>query len=280
MERGDAAGEIADAHLLEAGILHHASQLALRREAADALGKILIGVTISGHHRSESGQHGEGIEVIERAQQSGLDPAELEAEEPAARLQNAPRLGERRLDMRHIAQPEGDGVGVDAGVADGQALGITAYPFDAGEVTAIDGAVAAAAQHALGEIAHDGARAAAGTIEEALRDVAGPAGDVEQKLPGTRAEPVDELRLPQAMDAAAHEIVHEVVAVGDAVEDLPHQMRLLLGVDPAIAEIRLAACLAARHVLQHSAAHPWSATRPMPELPEVETVKRGLETRM
>jgi formamidopyrimidine-DNA glycosylase len=63
-------------------------------------------------------------------------------------------------------------------------------------------------------------------------------------------------------------------------EDLPHQMRLLLGVDPAIAEIRLAACLAARHVLEHSAAHPWSATRPMPELPEVETVTRGLAMRM
>src|SRR5260221_636781 len=57
-------------------------------------------------------------------------------------------------------------------------------------------------------------------------------------------------------------------------------MRFLLGVDPAIAEIRLAACLSARHVLQHSAACPWSATRPMPELPEVETVRRGLAMRM
>src|SRR6185503_8683706 len=113
-----------------------------------------------------------------------------------ARTQHAARLGERRGDVRDIAQAERDGISIDAAIADRQTLGIAAQPLDAGEAAPIDGAVAAAPHHALIDVADHGARAAAGAIEEAEGDVAGAAGDVEQRLARARIEPRHQLALP------------------------------------------------------------------------------------
>src|SRR3546814_2617462 len=54
---------------------------------------------------------------------------------------------------------------------------------------------------------------------------------------GARAQPVDEGGLPQPVDAARHQVVHQVVAVGDGVEDLPDKARLLVVTHFAEAEM-------------------------------------------
>src|SRR6185437_2087230 len=102
-------------------------------------------------------------------------------EEAAPRLQDAPRLGERRVEPRHVAQPEGDRIGIDAARRDRQPLGIAAQPLDAGDAATVDGAVAADAQHRLVDVADDdgAALALAAAAEDGERDVAGAAGDVE-----------------------------------------------------------------------------------------------------
>ena len=73
--------------------------------------------------------------------------------------------------------------------------------------------------HLLVNIADNGAGAGPGLFEEAGGDVAGSAGNV-QKREGLRAfgrgEHGHELVFPQPVQAAGHQIVHQVVAAGDA----------------------------------------------------------------
>src|SRR3981189_1471155 len=99
------------------------------------------------------------------------------------------------------------------------------------------------------------------------------------------------LGLPPAVDAGAHQIVHQIVAPGDAVEYRTNQRGLVGFRHPAKAEIGLSSrglarigvmpCLALTHragrlvlFVRHWAHHyePYPSDKPMPELPEVETV--------
>ncbi len=108
---------------------------------------------------------------------------------------------------------------------------------------AIDGAVAADLEHGRCDVADDDVAGGAGPLDDAEGDVAGAAGDVEHRLAAPRVEPVDELALPQPVDAAAHQVVHHIVAAGDAGEDAAHESRFFALGDLAVAEIgRLFAC--------------------------------------
>ena len=56
-------------------------------------------------------------------------------------------------------------------------------------------------------------------------------------MPGRGREPRHHLPLPEAMDAAAHQVVHQVVAAGDPVEEVADEARLLVLADAAEAEV-------------------------------------------
>ena len=105
-------------------------------------------------------------------------------------------------------------------------------------------------------------------------------------MPGRR-EPGDEGILPQAVDAARHEVVHQVVAAGDRVEDVVDQLLLVGGLDLAEAEGGPLAVALALFFCLHAASNSpsrgeglsspsFQLGEPVPELPEVETVRRGL----
>ena len=103
----------------------------------------------------------------------------------------------------------------------------------------------------------------------------------------------DEVALPQPVQAARHQVVHQVVALGDGGKDLIDEA-LALGLGDGAEAERCAvfpwafACVVAIlfHISQNSRARPTALSsahlsvnmRPseMPELPEVETVRRGL----
>jgi hypothetical protein len=78
-------------------------------------------------------------------------------------------------------------------------------------------------------------------------NIAGAAGDIEQTLARTRLQRGHHLALPPAVDTGAHQIVHQVVAPGNAVEDRAHQRRLLVPRHPAEAEIGAATCVFVAH---------------------------------
>ena len=126
VEGRDAAGEVAIARPLQPGGGHARRQLLLRRKAADALHQIDIGVPVARHDPPHPGQDAEGIEIVELLQQRQDHLAEFQAEETPAGPQHAARLGQGLVDLGDIAQPEGDGIGIDAAVGQRQGLGIPA----------------------------------------------------------------------------------------------------------------------------------------------------------
>ena len=78
--------------------------------------------------------------------------------------------------------------------------------------------------------------------QRAKGDVARAAGNVEKgERRGTlgRGKPGDEVVLPQPVEAARHQIVHQIVARRDPGEDLVHEALLRLLADPGEPE----ACL-------------------------------------
>ena len=102
---------------------------------------------------------------------------------------------------------------------------------------AVPGALAAFVHHPLARVVDDDAALTFHRLPDPARDVAGAAGHVENGHAGAGREPGHHLPLPQAMDAAAHQVVHEVVAAGDPVEQVADEPRLLVLADAAEAEI-------------------------------------------
>ena len=85
------------------------------------------------------------------------------------------------------------------------------------------------------DVADDGLKARAGRLGGAERDVAGAAGDVEQRkrrIAARRIERVDHQVFPDPMQAARHQVVHQVVALRHAVEDVVHQRLLVARAAP------------------------------------------------
>jgi hypothetical protein len=68
-----------------------------------------------------------------------------------------------------------------------------------------------------------------GHLGEAAGHVAGAAGAVDDHLARLRVEARGDGVLPEPVDAAAHQVVHQVVVLGDAVEDPAHQAGLQRG---------------------------------------------------
>src|SRR3546814_19225941 len=64
MEGDDPAGEVSPRHPLEARGTHPRGEVFLRREAADALDEILIGVEVAGDHPAEYRQNLERIGIV------------------------------------------------------------------------------------------------------------------------------------------------------------------------------------------------------------------------
>ena len=153
--------------------------------------------------------------------------------------------------MGDVADAEGDRIGVEAPVLEGQRLGIALHE---GQAIPRARPRLSRRQHLGADVAEDGARARPCRIQEAKGDVAGAARHVEQRegrWPLGRGKRVDQLGFPQAVQAPRHEVVHEVVAARDLGKHLVHQA-LALGL-PYAREAE--ACLGFRrlafHVLRH-----------------------------
>ena len=66
------------------------------------------------------------------------------------------------------------------------------------------------------------APAGADLARKGLGQIAGAARDVEHLLAFAHARGQHHVGLPQAMQAAGHEVVHEVIARRDRIENLAH----------------------------------------------------------
>ena len=109
-------------------------------------------------------------------------------------------------------------------------------------------------------------------VQPAEADVAGAAGEIEQHVRRPRVQGGDENLLPGPMDAQRHQVVHQVIARGDAVEHRAHHAGLLRAAGRGGSRNRRFGWSGLSLM-----APMYSVPDPMPELPEVETVMRGLQ---
>ena len=157
--------------------------------------------------------------------------AEFEAEEAPAALQHAIGLGQRLVDLRHVPDAEGDGVAVEMVVGQAELLGIALDEADAIIIReALVGALAPDAQHVGIDVEHGDVGLRATGLQHREGDIARAAGHVEmmERPVLGRVDRGQERALPGPVQAARHQVVHQVVAVGDLVEDVV-DLGLLLG---------------------------------------------------
>ena len=129
--------------------------------------------------------------------------------------------------MRGVAQAEGDRQQVHAGIGKRKLLGFAGQPCHAG-------AAPAASRHH-----HRQARIADHhpplPVDQQARHIAGTAGQVDREAarPG---HPAGQRALPQAMDAEAHQVVHQVIARRDRIEHHADAPAPFGGADGLVAE--------------------------------------------
>src|SRR3954471_12109161 len=130
MDRRDAAGQVAVAHLTESGRFDPSHQTFLIGELADALDQILVRLAVAGHQLAQPWQDRERVPVIDVPQNRQDNPAELQAEETPARFQHAVGFGQRRVDPGYVPQAEGDGIDIDRPALQRHLLRIADDPVD------------------------------------------------------------------------------------------------------------------------------------------------------
>ena len=163
---------------------------AARIMSANALGfgnlriefdEVLIGFGIAGHGAAERRDDAEREQLIDPVEPGHVDGGEFQAQEAAAGPQHAKGFLQREIDLRHVADAERDGVGVEAAIRKGQRLGIALDETNAVVEMLRGRAVAADLEHIDIDVADGGAKAGARRLRGAKSDIAGAAGDVEQR---------------------------------------------------------------------------------------------------
>src|SRR5690606_37560122 len=175
MDRDEAAEDRLDPGPLETGGADHALELGHRGEAADRFDQVPVAVLVMRDGLADLWDDLVRVEIVRVLEPRPFGGRELEAEEPAAELQHAERLGQRLVDMRHVPDAESDGVGVEAPVGIGELLRVLARPHQ-GIDAALHRAFEPDVEHVLVDVGDGYVRAAIGHAEG---DVARAARHVE-----------------------------------------------------------------------------------------------------
>src|SRR5262249_45572729 len=152
------------------------------RKFADGFHEIAIGLGITRHHAAEFGDHPEREQVIEPVEAGYIDAGKFQAEEAAARLQHAIGFLQRAVDPRYVADAEGDGVAVEGAVGKGELLRIALDEGDAVVEMALLSTVAADREHVGIDVADGRPKTFAGRLRGAEGDIAGAAGNIQQRV--------------------------------------------------------------------------------------------------
>ncbi len=205
------------------------------------LDQVAVGRAVSRDDLADRRNGRERVSVVGSIEDRQVDLRELEAQELSAVPEHAEGLRERLLDPGDVADAEGDRVGVESAVAEGQVLGVGLDERHTVFEAASFGPFGPNAQHVGVDVGDRHAGLAPPRPRDAEGDVAGAACDV-QMVEWARRRRTDlggQNVLPDAMQAERHQIVHHVVAVGDLVEHRVHQTLLLRQAHLALAKMRV-----------------------------------------
>jgi len=123
--------------------------------------------------------------------------------------------------MRHVADAESDRIGVETLVRKGQVLRIPFDEIDVAVEPLAGSPPGADREHRAVDVENGDMRSPVGSLDDPEGNVAGSAGDVERAPVRSprRVQRRHHRILPDTVQAARHDVVHQVVAARDAVED-------------------------------------------------------------
>ena len=198
-----------------------------------------------------------------------------------ADFKDAARLGQRFFNARHITYAKGDGVEIETFVGKSKRLGIALHQRDLVAQPRIAHARRANIEHRGVDIDKRGMGKRPRPFLKAQRNVARATRNVDmlQAFVPRRVCHGDEDVFPCPVQAARHQVIHHIIFAGDMMEYIIDPRLLLPQSDNFIAKGD-GLCL----VIQEGVRHRGDTServreklgKAMPELPEVETVRRGL----
>ena len=214
--------------------------------------------------------------VVQRLQRRHLHVRELQAEEPPARPQHAPRLGQHRRLVGAVAQAERDRHAIHRTVRQRQPLGIGDQQATRRRSAARDSARSRATSSIDALTSLSTHRAAALLAASASPISPVPAGKVQQHAPRARDQRRDE-------HVASTRDERQATSGRSSGRSAARRCRT-----------RRAPCRPSPRAARGGSRNRWSRSMrgcrscapsiacrtPMPELPEVETVMRGLQQRL
>jgi hypothetical protein len=101
----------------------------------------------------------------------------------------------------------------------------------------VEQAVTPPPQHLAVDVGEHDAAGLADTLRKLAREIACPAGDVEDALACAHHALLDREALPHPVQAQRHEVVHHVVAARDRIEDAGDALRLFVFGHFLVAEV-------------------------------------------
>ena len=125
-----------------------------------------------------------------------------------------------------------------------QVLGICLHKVNIARKTFVRQTAAADFQHGAVDVGQHHLPAPADTQGEFRRQVAGPARDIKHAEPGAHTTRLHRVLLPKPVDAKRHEIIHQVIFIGDRMKDAGNESVFFGFRDFAEAEMRFAFFLA------------------------------------
>ena len=132
---------------------------------------------------------------------------------------------------------ERDGYAVKGLICEGQLLGIRERKLHVTHDPLIEQAITALTQHFRVNVGEHHESRAADLLGHAKRNIAGAASHIERALSGPQPRLRKQEAFPQPMNAEGHQIVHDVIAAGDGIEDGTNASGFFVAGDALIAEI-------------------------------------------
>src|SRR4029077_7918765 len=118
-----------------------------------------------------------------------------------------------------------NGDAIEAAIRIRKVFSISFLETDNAIEPALGGALAPHLEHVGIDVTHGHSRPRATGFGDAESDVPGPAGEIKQRKFAPRTWRVyrrHQRVLPGPVQAARHQVVHEVIAAGDRMEDVVH----------------------------------------------------------
>ena len=217
MQRDDAPGQVAPAHLLPPGDLQILGQRRLIRPRANRFGEVDVGVGVGGCLARNRRQRPHQVGAVDLAEWTPSRVGELTNDDAPARTGYPKHLLQARLPVGHVPQPEGDRHGIEGGVSERQSQSIACHEGHPRVTPPTDG------QHPLGEIAGNDERPCR---RDRFARGSGSSREVQHPVAGQRTESFSHLSPPPAGLTKGQDVIGAVVSRGDVVE---HRRDVLWG---------------------------------------------------